>query len=120
MLCSANEAEAIILYVCLFSTVDYAVECAHTAIMFNMGQVCTAGSRTFVQEDIYDEFVKRSTARAKSRTVGDPFEPTSESGPQVCSLKNSHLTSPFNLLNQLLDYHLHALKNANLLTVIQS
>lgn len=30
------------------------------ALFFNMGQCCTAGSRTFVHEDIYDEFVKKA------------------------------------------------------------
>ena len=29
------------------------------ALFFNMGQCCTAGSRTYVHEDIYDEFVKK-------------------------------------------------------------
>lgn len=62
---------------------DYAVENAHQALFFNMGQVCTAGSRTYVHEDIYDEFVKRSVARAKAKTVGDPFDVKNESGPQV-------------------------------------
>ncbi|WAR00342.1 AL1A1-like protein [Mya arenaria] len=62
---------------------DMAVEFAHMALFYNMGQVCTAGSRTFVQEDIYDEFVKKATARAKAKTVGDPFDVTIESGPQV-------------------------------------
>lgn len=62
---------------------DYAVEVSHQAIMYNMGQVCTAGSRTFVHEDIYDEFVRKSVERAKKRTVGDPFDPKNENGPQV-------------------------------------
>ena len=64
-------------------TVDFAVEMSHFAIMFNMGQVCTAGSRTFVQEDIYDEFVKKTVARAQRRTVGDPMDFKNENGPQV-------------------------------------
>ena len=64
-------------------TVDYVVEVAHQSIMYNAGQVCCAGSRTYVQEGIYDEFVKRSTDRANKRTVGDPFDPKNESGPQV-------------------------------------
>ena len=51
-----------------------------------MGQCCIAGSRTFVHEDIYDEFVKKATARAQKRVVGDPYDMTSDSGPQVrCS-----------------------------------
>jgi acyl-CoA reductase-like NAD-dependent aldehyde dehydrogenase len=62
---------------------DYAVETAHGAVMNNMGQVCCAGSRTFVHESIYDEFVKKSVERAKKRTVGDPFDVKNENGPQV-------------------------------------
>ena len=69
-------------------SVDVAVEGAHQAIMFNMGQVCCAGSRTYVHESIYDEFVKRSVERAKKRTTGDPFKPENENGPQVDTLVN--------------------------------
>ena len=69
------------MYIILF-TVDMVVEYAHQAIMSNMGQVCAAASRTFVHEDIYDEFVKRSVVRANKRTVGNPFE-NNENGPQV-------------------------------------
>ena len=60
-----------------------AVEISHNAIHNHAGQVCLAGSRTFVQEGIYDEFVKRSVERAKKRVVGDPYDEKSESGPQV-------------------------------------
>ncbi|KAL3866095.1 hypothetical protein ACJMK2_043431 [Sinanodonta woodiana] len=63
--------------------IDNAVEHAHEAVMTNMGQCCIAGSRTFVQEEIYDEFVKKSVERAKKRTVGDPWDLNSEHGPQV-------------------------------------
>nr|KAF6281979.1 aldehyde dehydrogenase 2 family member [Myotis myotis] len=62
---------------------DWAVEQAHFALFFNQGQCCCAGSRTFVQEDVYAEFVERSVARAKSRVVGDPFDSQTEQGPQV-------------------------------------
>lgn len=62
---------------------DYAVEWSHQALFFNMGQCCTAGSRTYVHEDIYDEFVKKSVARAQAKTVGDPYDPKIESGPQI-------------------------------------
>lgn len=62
---------------------DWAVEQAHFALFFNQGQCCCAGSRTFVQEDVYEEFVERSVARAKSRVVGNPFDSRTEQGPQV-------------------------------------
>ncbi|BFF93675.1 aldehyde dehydrogenase mitochondrial [Drosophila madeirensis] len=62
---------------------DYAVETAHFGLFFNMGQCCCAGSRTFVEDKIYDEFVERSAERAKKRTVGNPFDLNTEQGPQV-------------------------------------
>ncbi|KAM6422659.1 aldehyde dehydrogenase, mitochondrial isoform 1-T1 [Liasis olivaceus] len=62
---------------------DWAVEQSHSALFFNQGQCCCAGSRTFVQEDIYHEFVERSVERAKSRVVGNPFDFKTEHGPQV-------------------------------------
>lgn len=59
------------------------MEIAHNALFANHGQSCCAGSRTFVHENIYDEFVKRATAMAKARQVGDPFENGVLQGPQV-------------------------------------
>jgi len=47
------------------------------------GQCCCAGSRTFVHERVYDEFVEKSKARAMKRVVGDPFRNGVEQGPQV-------------------------------------
>lgn len=61
----------------------HAVETSHFGLFFNMGQCCCAGSRTFIEDKIYDEFVERSAERAKKRTVGNPFDLTTEHGPQV-------------------------------------
>ena len=62
---------------------EKAVEGSHFALLFNQGQCCCAGSRVFVEEKVYDEFVERSTDRAKRRRVGDPFDRQTEQGPQV-------------------------------------
>src|SRR6202042_180380 len=62
---------------------DEAVEGAHMGLFVNQGQSCCAGSRVFVEEKIYDQFVEKSLARAGKRTVGDPFDPKTEQGPQV-------------------------------------
>lgn len=64
-------------------SVEDAVEQSHFALFFNQGQCCCAGSRTYVQADIYDEFVERSVERAKRRVVGNPFDMKTEQGPQV-------------------------------------
>jgi aldehyde dehydrogenase (NAD+) len=62
---------------------DAAIEGAYFGLFFNQGQCCCAGSRLFVQEKVYDEFVQKMVAKAKSRKVGDPFRPDTEQGPQV-------------------------------------
>ena len=68
---------------------DAAIEQAHFGLFFNMGQCCTAGSRTFVEESIYDEFVEKSRARAMQRSVGNPFDPSVDQGPQVSTARDA-------------------------------
>ncbi|CAN8278140.1 unnamed protein product [Cochlearia groenlandica] len=63
--------------------INKAVELAHFALFFNQGQCCCAGSRTYVHEKVYDEFVEKAKARALKRVVGDPFKKGIEQGPQV-------------------------------------
>jgi len=65
------------------ANVNEAVEIAHNAIFANHGQNCCAGSRTFVQEGIYDAFVSRAVELARKRTVGNPFDENTLQGPQV-------------------------------------
>lgn len=62
---------------------DEAAQIAHDALFSNHGQNCCAGSRTFVQAKIYDEFVRKATDLAKKRKVGNPFSADTEQGPQV-------------------------------------
>ncbi|KAL5544232.1 hypothetical protein UlMin_008016 [Ulmus minor] len=69
--------------VCEDADVDRAVELAHFALFFNQGQCCCSGSRTFVHESVYDEFIEKSRARALKRVVGDPFKKGTEQGPQI-------------------------------------
>ncbi|MDR0878213.1 MAG: aldehyde dehydrogenase family protein [Treponema sp.] len=49
-------------------------------ILFNQGQVCAAGSRVFVQEGIYDKFVKAAVEAFKKINVGDPLDPNTQMG----------------------------------------
>jgi len=66
---------------------DQAVNWASHGIFWNHGQACCAGSRIFVQAGIYDEFMKRFTAKARSIQVGDPFGKGIDQGPQVSQIQ---------------------------------
>ncbi|TKX20013.1 aldehyde dehydrogenase-5 [Elsinoe australis] len=63
---------------------EEAVQWAHTGIMSNQGQVCTATSRILVQENVYDRFLAAFKDRVRTVShVGDPFETTTFQGPQI-------------------------------------
>ncbi|WP_406293126.1 aldehyde dehydrogenase family protein [Embleya sp. NBC_00888] len=51
------------------------------AITFNAGQMCTAGSRLLVQEEIAEQFVADVLAEIERTPVGDPFDPMTRIGP---------------------------------------
>ena len=63
--------------------VEAAVEGVFFGLFFNQGQCCCAGSRLFVQEKIHDRFVEQLVKKAELRKLGDPFDETTEQGPQV-------------------------------------
>jgi aldehyde dehydrogenase (NAD+) len=65
------------------SDMDAAIEGAFLGLFFNQGQCCCAGSRLFVEQKIYDEFVDRINSRTGQQVVGDPFDPNTTQGPQV-------------------------------------
>jgi aldehyde dehydrogenase (NAD+) len=62
---------------------DIALEGIQLGILFNQGQVCSAGSRIFVQEDFYDEFMEKVADAFKKVKVGNPLDPNTQMGAQV-------------------------------------
>lgn len=65
---------------------DTAVNSAHIGLFLNQGQCCVASSRLFVQEGIYDAFVKASVEKASKVSIGSFDEPVDQ-GPQVDKLQ---------------------------------
>lgn len=59
---------------------EKAIEGIQMGILFNQGQVCCAGSRVFVHEDIYDKFVAEATAAFNQVKVGLPWEKDTQMG----------------------------------------
>ncbi len=62
---------------------DMAVDGVQLGILFNQGQVCCAGSRVFVHENIYDKFVAELVEAFQKVKVGDPLNPETQMGSQV-------------------------------------
>ncbi len=53
---------------------DSVVEGVVDAIWFNQGQVCCAGSRLLVQEDIADRLIEKLRVRMEKLRIGDPLD----------------------------------------------
>ena len=65
------------------ANLDKAIDGALLGILFNQGQVCCAGSRLYVQEGIYDEFVAKAKEKFAAVKVGDPLDPETQMGSQI-------------------------------------
>lgn len=63
--------------------VDRAVQGAAAAIFFNQGQVCTAGSRLYVQQGLYAKVVQGLADVAASLTLGSGFDAATQIGPLI-------------------------------------
>ena len=50
---------------------------------YSSGQVCSNGTRVFVQKGIKDAFLKRLTERLGNAVIGDPQDPATSFGPLV-------------------------------------
>lgn len=60
-----------------------AVNTSAFGIYFAQGQVCAAGSRLFVQDSIYDDFMHAFLKKTKDIKVGNQLEMSTDMGPQV-------------------------------------
>jgi acyl-CoA reductase-like NAD-dependent aldehyde dehydrogenase len=62
---------------------DAAIKGSYQGIYFNSGQACNAGSRLFVQRELFDEVVERLAGYAREAKLGPGLDPETELGPLV-------------------------------------
>ncbi|TDD00311.1 aldehyde dehydrogenase family protein [Saccharopolyspora terrae] len=62
---------------------DTAVDFALTAIFLHSGQVCSAGARLIVQDELHDALVDEIVRRAEQIRIGGPFDDDAETGPLI-------------------------------------
>jgi len=73
--------------------VENAVGGAMLGNFYSTGQICTNGTRVFVQKAIYDRFLDRLTARTRRIVVGDPLDPATQMGPLVSASQHEKVMS---------------------------
>lgn len=66
---------------------DMAMDGLQMGILFNQGQVCCAGSRVFVHEDIYDRFVADAVRKFNEIKVGLPWEDDTQMGALISEVQ---------------------------------
>jgi acyl-CoA reductase-like NAD-dependent aldehyde dehydrogenase len=80
--------------------IDKAVAASVAGFCVLSGQICVAGSRIFIQEQIYDEVVEKISAYTANFTVGDPFDPATTMGPVVSAEQFARVTSYFDVAKE--------------------
>jgi aldehyde dehydrogenase (NAD+) len=77
--------------------IDAAVPGAAMAVFANSGQICSAGTRLFVEQRIYDEFVGKVAEFGKGLKVGNGIDPDVQIGPLVSQEQLSRVTGYFDV-----------------------
>jgi phenylacetaldehyde dehydrogenase len=62
---------------------DVAIPGAASGIFFNQGQCCCAGSRLYVEKEVFDKVIDGISASAKKIRVGSGLDPKTQMGPLV-------------------------------------
>ena len=72
---------------------DSAVPGAAMAVFANSGQICSAGTRLFVEDKVYDEFVGRVAEFGRKLQVGNGLDPNTQIGPLVSQQQLDRVSS---------------------------
>jgi betaine-aldehyde dehydrogenase len=72
--------------------VENAVGGAMLGNFYSAGQVCSNGTRVFVQKGIHDRFLDRLTERTKAIRIGDPLDPDTQIGPLINKAQHEKVT----------------------------
>jgi phenylacetaldehyde dehydrogenase len=64
---------------------------AASAIFFNHGQCCCAGSQLYVHERLFDKVVAGVSDQAKAIKLGSGLDPTTRMGPMVSEIQRDRV-----------------------------
>jgi len=72
---------------------DNAIGGAMLGNFYSTGQICSNGTRVFVQKGLHDRFVERLVERTKKIRIGDPLDPETQMGPLVNKAQQDKVAS---------------------------
>ncbi|MCT8992285.1 betaine-aldehyde dehydrogenase [Chelativorans sp. SCAU2101] len=73
--------------------VENAVSGAMLGNFYSTGQICSNGTRVFLQKGIYDRFLERLTQRTRAIRIGDPLDPETHLGPLISEAQRERVLS---------------------------
>lgn len=76
---------------------DDAVSAAMVANFYTQGEVCTNGTRVFVHESLYDDFINQLKVRTEKLIVGDPMDIETQVGALI---SKAHLAKVLEAIEQ--------------------
>lgn len=82
------------------SSIDKAVSGAMLANFYTQGEVCTNGTRVFVHESLYDEFLIELKQRTQAMIIGDPQSPDTQVGALI---SEDHLEKVMGYIQSAID-----------------
>jgi phenylacetaldehyde dehydrogenase len=72
--------------------ISTAIAGAANAVFFNQGEVCTAGSRLYIEKDIFDQVAQGVADQAKKIKLGAGFDTSTQMGPLVSDEQLNRVT----------------------------
>jgi len=82
------------------ANIDNAVSGALLANFYTQGEVCTHGTRVFVQSEIYDTFLEKAKLRSENIKLGDPMNLDTQMGALI---SKQHLNKVIGYINSAKD-----------------
>ena len=79
---------------------DKALAAAAAGFCSNAGQICSAGTRIFVQEGVYEEMVERIAAHASGYRIGGPFDAGTQMGPLISQRQFERVSGYFDVARE--------------------
>lgn len=75
--------------------VEQAVIASILANFYTQGEICSNGTRVFVEQNVYETFIKKLSQRVKNLVIGNPFETTTQIGALI---SRNHLAKVLNYI----------------------